>query len=599
MAKKPTYEELKQRVKELEKEFDKRERIEGSLKEREKLLQALLNAPTETAILVDLEGTILAINEIAAKRVGKNVDDLIGLGLFEYLPHDVAAFRKAKGDEVVRSGKPVRFQDERAGRFYDNNIYPVFDDEKKVTALAIYSRDITEPKRTEEALRESEEIYRNLVERANDGVSIVQNGEVKFSNTRLAEMLGYTVEEIIDTPFLDYVFPDERSIISDIYKRRFQGEDVPDIYEMAALHKNGRKVDIETNSGIITYHGKPATLSFVRDITDRKQAEEALRESEERFRSLIQTAVSVILYLSPDHLIIEFNPEAERFYGKKREDVLGKNYLELFIPEEDRDAIATDIKNVLAGKPSKGIENRLLASDGSERVFVWNVNRILDFKNKPLGIVAVGQDITERKKVEEALRESEIKFRTLADFSPIAISILRGDHFLYVNSAWENLTGYSKEEARSLNPLLVVHPDMRESTRKRADDRVKGKQVPSRYEMKGVTKSGEVKWFDFSATAIEYDGEPAIITVANDITYRKQAQEEREKLINELHEAIKEIKTLRGILPLCSFCKKIRDDKGYWEQVDVYIHKHSQADISHSVCPACAKEHYPDLDIHE
>ena len=115
MTDKPTYEELEHRVKELEKESVERKRIEERLEEREKTLQALLNAPTETAILVDLEGTTLAINEIAAKRVGKKVDELIGLNLFEYLPHDVAASRKAKGDEVVRSGKPVRFQDEREG----------------------------------------------------------------------------------------------------------------------------------------------------------------------------------------------------------------------------------------------------------------------------------------------------------------------------------------------------------------------------------------------------------------------------------------------------------------------------------------------------
>jgi len=84
-----------------------------------------------------------------------------------------------------------------------------------------------------------------------------------------------------------------------------------------------------------------------------------------------------------------------------------------------------------------------------------------------------------------------------------------------------------------------------------------------------------------------------------DISKRKQVENERKKLIAELQTALSEVKTLRGILPLCSFCKKIRDDKGYWEQVDIYIHKHSQADISHSLCPDCAKEHYPDLDIHE
>ena len=88
-----------------------------------------------------------------------------------------------------------------------------------------------------------------------------------------------------------------------------------------------------------------------------------------------------------------------------------------------------------------------------------------------------------------------------------------------------------------------------------------------------------------------------IIFVA--VKLKELFKKEREKLINDLQKAFKEIKTLRGILPLCSFCKKIRYDKGYWEQVDVYIHKHSQADISHSTCPECAKEHYPDLDIYE
>ncbi len=98
-----------------------------------------------------------------------------------------------------------------------------------------------ESKRANEALRESEEKYRNLVEQGNDGVVIAQNGIVKFSNNRIAEMFGYTVEEMINTPFLDYVFPDERSRIADIYKRRLQGEDVPDIYEMAILHKDGKE----------------------------------------------------------------------------------------------------------------------------------------------------------------------------------------------------------------------------------------------------------------------------------------------------------------------------------------------------------------------
>ena len=88
-------------------------------------------------------------------------------------------------------------------------------------------------------------------------------------------------------------------------------------------------------------------------------------------------------------------------------------------------------------------------------------------------------------------------------------------------------------------------------------------------------------------------------TVKINITEKRRAQIDREKVTEELKKALKEIKTLRGILPLCSYCKKIRNDKGYWEQVDVYIQQHTEADISHSICPECAKEHYSDLDIFE
>ena len=170
---------------------------------------------------------------------------------------------------------------------------------------------------------------------------------------------------------------------------------------------------------------------------------------------------------------------------------------------------------------------------------------IKDNKGNITGAVEFALDITDVKQAEKALQESQEKFRKLADFSPIAISILKGEQLLYVNSAWEELTGYNKEEALSLNPLMVIHPDMRELVRQRGLDRVQGKEVPARYEMKVITKSGDIKWVDFSATVIDYDGEPAILNVSNNITERKkaeqrlQASEERYRgLVNTMQDIV-------------------------------------------------------------
>ena len=104
---------------------------------------------------------------------------------------------------------------------------------------------------------------------------------------------------------------------------------------------------------------------------------------------------------------------------------------------------------------------------------------------------------------------------------------------------------------------------------------------------------------EISTSATFYRGQKLIFCICRDITQRKQAEREREQLITELREALAEINTLRDILPVCSFCKKVRDDTGRWEPVDVYIRSHSQADISHGLCPECAAKHYPDIDFDE
>ena len=132
--------------------------------------------------------------------------------------------------------------------------------------------DITARVQAEEALRESEEKYCNLVERANDGIVIIQDGLMKYVNPRLAEMGGYTIEEVVDTPFTDYASPAELPALVDRYVRRMSGEDVEPIYETVLRRKDGSDINVEINASTISYQGRTADLVLVRDITERKQA---------------------------------------------------------------------------------------------------------------------------------------------------------------------------------------------------------------------------------------------------------------------------------------------------------------------------------------
>jgi PAS domain S-box-containing protein len=213
------------------------------------------------------------------------------------------------------------------------------------------------------------------------------------------------------------------------------------------------------------------------------------------------------------------------------------------------------------------------------------------------------EQIFKRKQAEEALRESEKKYQDLYDNAPdmfCSVDSTTGT-ILQCNQTLANNLRYTKEEIVGRPVFDLYAPNSVEYAKSTVfplfvkTGSIKGEELQLQ------RKDGITVDVSLNVSAVR-DEKGKILrsrSVWRDITKRKQVEKERERLIRDLKEALKEIKTLRGILPLCSFCKKVRDDRGYWEQVDVYIHKHSQADISHSVCPECAKEHYPDLDIYE
>lgn len=133
--------------------------------------------------------------------------------------------------------------------------------------------------------REREAMYSELLERANDGVTILQDANFVYSNSRFAEIMGYTVEELLERPFADYVHPADVTLVKARYEQRLRGEDVPEVYESGLVHRDGRRIDVMLNAGIITFRGRKADFVFVRDITESKQAQkQAQRLLEQQIR---------------------------------------------------------------------------------------------------------------------------------------------------------------------------------------------------------------------------------------------------------------------------------------------------------------------------
>ncbi|MBN1253748.1 MAG: PAS domain S-box protein, partial [Deltaproteobacteria bacterium] len=157
-------EQLRQRIAELEQSEIERKRAENELRESEAAARVLLNAPADVAALVDTKGIILDVNEAMAQRLGRSVDELIGVHGWDLLPADIAERRKLYFDKTIQSGKLNRFEDESGGVWFETVFYPVRDEQGKVTKVALLTRDITEHKQAEEALRESEKRYRDIFE---------------------------------------------------------------------------------------------------------------------------------------------------------------------------------------------------------------------------------------------------------------------------------------------------------------------------------------------------------------------------------------------------------------------------------------------------
>jgi PAS domain S-box-containing protein len=393
--------------------------------------------------------------------------------------------------------------------------------------LISVGRDITKRKRAEEALKESEEKYRSLIERANDGIVIVQDGKMIFANGKLFDMIGYSQKEMLNTEFLSYVAPDERSRIEDIHIRRFKGEDVPDIYEMTGISKDGTRIPIEANSGIITYQGKPSVLAFIRDISERKEAEKALKESEARFRSLSQATFEGIA-VTEEGVFIDVNEQLLSILGYQREDLIENKIIDIVVPEHHQIVI----ENV-AAKREDLYEVQAVCKDG--RIIDVEVRpKIMEMEGRPFRLTAI-RDITERKKAEEALRKSEEEYKSTLNNLSIGVVVHDADTSILIsNPEAHKILGLTSDQIsgrKSADPVWnFVHDDGRIMKLKDYPvNQVISKKEPLSNYITGIIRPDRdyVTWVHVNAIPIFSDTNQIEKVIVNfvEITERKQAEE--------------------------------------------------------------------------
>lgn len=214
-----------------------------------------------------------------------------------------------------------------------------------------------------------------------------------------------------------------------------------------------------------------------------------------------------------------------------------------------------------------------------------------------MGVIEHIRDISEQKETESLLQDEITRRKLLVEQSRDGIVVIdQAGRVVEANKKYAEMLGYSMEEALKLH---VWDWDTQWTKEQLLGMLQQVDDSGAHFETHHRRKDGSIYEVEISTNGTVYRGQKQVFCVCRDISERKRIEQEREKLIQDLQTALAEVQTLRGILPLCSYCKKIRNDKGYWEQVDVYIRHHSQADVSHGICPECLKKYYPDVNIKE
>lgn len=501
-------------------------------------------------------------------------------------------------DELTRTGRVTDFQSQVYRK--DGSIIWISEDIRLVQPadgsapwLEGVTRDITTAKQSELALAASELRYAMLTESMSEGLLVVDNDDrILHVNSRLCDMAGYSADDLIGKIAMDVflISEEDRKLLKEKNRNRLQG--VSDRYEISIRRKDGGVLwvllggaPMYGDAGIVI-----GSIGVLTDITERRIAERRIRLSD----LILQHVSNLVLVGDPMGLIVYVSPSIGQILGYSADEVLGEGWWKLSRSDiDERQASRQAVVELSAG--IRRVSSKPYETEVVDR---WGRHHWLEWQDAvgPEGLViGVAHDISDRKGAEQALRISERKFHDLVAYSAgyICTHDLDGV-FLTVNPSACARLGYTAEEMQGQPIEKFVWPDRRNLVAEYLEE-LRARDEASGY-IKFSTKNGETAVWSYTNRVLRDAGEePYVIGYAQDVTEKLALEREKEKWIEELKKTLSEIKILSGMLPICASCKKIKDDQGYWHQIETYISTHSAAQFTHGLCVECQHKLYPEL----
>ena len=512
-------------------DINKRKKAEKRLKKSEENYRLISENANDIIVIVDKNAKIKYINKKPFKKnFGYAQDEIIDRQPSEFIHPDDLENGVFPIEKVIRRSKGLietRIRHKKGHYIYVELSVSVFLDKDGGVNQLLFLRNITKRKQAELKLKETLQRYRLITENINDLIGII-NDQFKFeyfNEKILKELSGFSSKERIEKSPLELIHPEDydktKKILSKVFKI---GEGME---EFRFKNKNGDYIWLEVKGKTFTdIDGKKKLLMVSRDITERKKAEDRLKDSEEKYRNMINNLDVGFFKTDVNGIFLTHNPALSKILGfDPTRNLIGLSAQDYWEKAED---LQYFYQNLIKNNVTRNFIHKARKKN-SEIMFLQvdsHLNK--DLENNLIEIEGTVSDITEKYILEQKLKESEEIFRTITEQSLFGIAIMQDNLIKYVNNRLADLFGIPIEEAIGLQAkefLNFIHPDdklfVAEQTRKK---QLGEKDVINQYQFRGLKKNGEIIWVEVFSTTINYQGKPANLVTIIDITENKKSE---------------------------------------------------------------------------
>jgi len=435
-------------------DITERKQAEKLLVENEARFRALFENMTNGVAIYAAEAdgedfVFLDMNKAGEAITGTPKDDVVGRRVSEVFPGVkemglLDLFRKTWLTGEPSHQTMTEYHHQAIRIWVENFIYKLPSGE----VVAVFS-DETERMRALKALQDSEEKYRLVVENAKEGIVIAQDGMHRFVNPRIMELFGYSEQELLSQPFVNFIHPDDRERVGERHVKRLRGETVAPRYTFRVITKDGEVIWVEIESVLVSWEGRPAALVFMTDVTERLRMEQALKESEEWYRGLVEESFDGI-FVQKGIEIVFANSRLCEMLGYEAGELEGREHTVVYHPDYHQITRERALARMHGEEAVPQYEVRLRRKDGTS--FDGEISaKAITVKGEP-GVQVLVRDISQRKRSEEVQR----RLATAVEQAAEAIVITDDQGIIqYVNPACEKITGYTREETVGRNPNVL------------------------------------------------------------------------------------------------------------------------------------------------